>query len=150
MKQNWTEQELVEFWTLTDSEKQLLEQRTESGRLGYAVLIKFFRIEGRFPLYNKEAPQSAIDFLANQLNSSASVWLDFPLKGSSSERARLGRAKSAESPANSRRITYLKSASYKYNKIIFFSYQGVLLFFEIPSFLGSRMPYWSGFWRFRD
>ncbi len=53
MKQNWTEQELVEFWTLTDSEKQLLEQRTESGRLGYAVLIKFFRIEGRFPLYNK-------------------------------------------------------------------------------------------------
>ena len=35
MKQNWTEQELVEFWTLTDSEKQLLEQRTESGRLGY-------------------------------------------------------------------------------------------------------------------
>ena len=88
MKQNWSEQELVEFWTLTDSEKQLLEQRTESGRLGYAVLIKFFRIEGRFPLYNKEAPQSAIDFLADQLNSSASVWLDFPLKGRSSERAR--------------------------------------------------------------
>jgi hypothetical protein len=88
MKQNWTERELVEFWTLSDSEKQLLEQRTESGRLGYAVLIKFFQIEGRFPLYNKEAPWSAVDFLADQLNSPASVWLDFPLKGPSSERAR--------------------------------------------------------------
>lgn len=46
MKQRWTEQELVAHWTLTEPERQLLEQRTARGRLGLAVLLKFFQFEG--------------------------------------------------------------------------------------------------------
>ena len=56
MKQRWTEQELVAYWDLTEPEKQLLEQRTERGRLGLAVMLKFFQLEGRFPRYHKEVP----------------------------------------------------------------------------------------------
>ncbi len=42
MKQNWSKSEVVEYWSLTDSEKALLDQRTEHGRLGFAILLKFF------------------------------------------------------------------------------------------------------------
>jgi hypothetical protein len=41
MKQYWSEGELVEFWTLTEVERQFSDQRTPRGRLGLAVLLKF-------------------------------------------------------------------------------------------------------------
>jgi hypothetical protein len=88
MKQHWNEQELVEHWTLTDSDKQLLDQRTERGRLGLAVLLKFFQAEGRFPLHHKEVPLLAVNFLAEQRGIPVTAWFDFPLKGRSSERGR--------------------------------------------------------------
>ncbi len=43
MKQYWSEGDLVEFWTLTDVERQLSDQRTPRGRLGLAVLLKYFQ-----------------------------------------------------------------------------------------------------------
>lgn len=88
MKQRWNEQELIQHWTLTETEKPLLEQRTERGRLGLAVLLKFFQIEGRFPLYHKEAPLEAIDFIADQLGVPLALWFDYPLKGRSGKRDR--------------------------------------------------------------
>jgi hypothetical protein len=88
MKQRWNEQELIQHWTLTEAEKPLLEQRTERGRLGLAVLLKFFQIEGRFPLYHKEAPLEAIDFIADQLGVPVALWFDYPLKGRSGKRDR--------------------------------------------------------------
>ncbi len=36
MKQYWNEGELIEFWTLTDVERQFSDQRTQRGRLGLA------------------------------------------------------------------------------------------------------------------
>ena len=42
MKQCWSGSDLAEFWTLSSDEKQLSEQRTQQGRLGLAVLLKFF------------------------------------------------------------------------------------------------------------
>lgn len=88
MKQHWNERELAEFWTLTDSEKRLLFQRTEQGRLGLAVMLKFFQIESRFPLYPKEVPLLAADFIAEQLAIPVAAWFDYPLKGRSGKRDR--------------------------------------------------------------
>ena len=88
MKQHWNEQELVESWTLTAAEKQLLYQRTERGRLGLAVMLKFFQHEGRFPLYHKEPPLLAVDFIADQLAIPTSTWFNYPLKGRSGKRDR--------------------------------------------------------------
>ncbi len=88
MKQYWSEHELVEFWTLTDVERQLSDQRTQRGRLGLAVLLKFFQLESRFPSYHKEAPLPAVDYVAEQLDVPAMAWLDYPLKGRSGSRDR--------------------------------------------------------------
>ena len=88
MKQYWSEGELVEFWTLTDVERQLADQRTQRGRLGLAVLVKFFQFEGRFPSYHQEVPLPVVDYVAEQLEVSAITWFDYPLKGRSGSRDR--------------------------------------------------------------
>lgn len=88
MKQHWSEQELIEFWTLADAERQLLGQRTPRGRFGLAILLKFFQLEGRFPYYHKEVPLAAVDYVAEQLDVSAAAWFDYPLKGRSGSRDR--------------------------------------------------------------
>ena len=88
MKQYWSEGELVEFWTLTDAERQLSDQRTPRGRLGFAVLLKYFQFEGRFPSYHKEAPLPAVGYVAEQLAVPAIAWFDYPLKGRSGSRDR--------------------------------------------------------------
>ena len=68
--------------------KQLCEQRTQQGRLGLAVLLKFFQLEGRFPHDPKEVPLPAVEYLAEQLEVPALAWFDSPLKGRSGSRDR--------------------------------------------------------------
>jgi TnpA family transposase len=88
MKQNWDERELSESWTLTDSEKKLLQQRAKRNRLGFAILLKFFQLEGRFPTFYKEVPKAPIDFLADQIDASTDLWFDYPLKSRTGKRDR--------------------------------------------------------------
>ena len=88
MKQCWSTSELAESWTLSDDEKQLSDQRTQQGRLGLAVLLKFFQVEGRFPHYHKEVPMPAVGYVAEQLEVLPAVWFDYPLKGRSGSRDR--------------------------------------------------------------
>ena len=63
MKRHWDEQELAEHWSLTHDEFELLRNRTERSRIGFAVLLKFFQVEGRFPSDRKEVPAVALDYL---------------------------------------------------------------------------------------
>ena len=88
MKQCWSASELAEFWTLSGDERQLSDQRTQQGRLGLAVLLKFLQVEGRFPHYHKEVPMPAVDYVAEQLEVLAAAWFDYPLKGRSGSRDR--------------------------------------------------------------
>ena len=88
MKQRWEEEDLVDHWTLTDADKKLFFQRTDRGRFGLAVLLKFFQIEGRFPRYHKEVPAAALEYLGKQLAIPATLWFDYELKGRSGKRDR--------------------------------------------------------------
>ena len=53
MKRQWETEELIEQFTLMPSELEVLpEEKTNAmahNRLGFAVLLKFFQNEGRFP-----------------------------------------------------------------------------------------------------
>ena len=88
MKQRWSGSELAQFRSLSGDGKQLCEQRTQQGRLGLAVLLKFFQLEGRFPHDHKEVPLPAVEYLAEQLEVPALAWFDSPLKGRSGRRDR--------------------------------------------------------------
>ena len=41
MKRHWDEQGLAEHWALSTGELELLTNRTDRSRLGFAVLLKF-------------------------------------------------------------------------------------------------------------
>jgi hypothetical protein len=54
MRQPWEIDELVEAWTLVDDDLGLVANKTGATRLGFAVLLKFFELEARFPASQDE------------------------------------------------------------------------------------------------
>ena len=88
MKRHWDEQELAEHWSLRHDEFELLRKRTERSRIGFAVLLKFFQIEGRFPSSRKEVPAVALDYLGDQLEVSRKASSEYEFAGRSSKRDR--------------------------------------------------------------
>ena len=88
MKQHWDDLALAEHWSLSDDELPLLDNRTESSRLGFAVLLKFFQIEGRFPRSRREVPADSVQYLAKQLTIAPEAFDAFDLTGRNSERLR--------------------------------------------------------------
>ena len=81
MKRNWTDEELSEHWLLTANELALLPNRLDYNRLGCAVQLKFFDIEGRFPRSPREIPPAALCFVADQLRISPSVFPQYNWQG---------------------------------------------------------------------
>jgi hypothetical protein len=66
MKRHWTRDELEQQWTLFAQEQQQLKNKTGATRLGFAVLMKFFQVAGRFPDDHTEVPRDVIRFVADQ------------------------------------------------------------------------------------
>ena len=55
MKRHWTTEELQAHWKLLPTEKKLVKQRGgRHAQLGFAVLLKFFQNEGRFPRHRND------------------------------------------------------------------------------------------------
>ena len=77
MKLHWLADELVEFWSMTPDELGLLKGSSESHRLGFALLLKFFQIEGYFPRTHREIPDEAIEFVAKFLDTPSSTFKDY-------------------------------------------------------------------------
>ena len=67
MKRTWSPDELAAHWVLTDTERQLLPDRVDHNRLGFAAHLKFFELEGRFPESSRDIPAAALNALAMQL-----------------------------------------------------------------------------------
>jgi hypothetical protein len=67
MKRDWEIPELQEYWTLQPGELNLLTSRNDENRLGFALLLKFFQIEGRFPTSKSEIPRKCAAFVAEQI-----------------------------------------------------------------------------------
>ena len=81
MQYHWTDDELTVHWSLTAEELTLLPNRVDYNRLGFAVQLKFFDIEGRFPRTPREIPTSALGWIAHQLDCSPSVFQQYDWRG---------------------------------------------------------------------
>lgn len=88
MKRHWDEQELAEHWSLGPGERDMLTNRTDRSRLGFAALLKFFQIEGRFPRDRGEVPARVLGHLADQLAVSREAFSQYDLAGRSGKRDR--------------------------------------------------------------
>jgi hypothetical protein len=67
MRRDWEPEELIASWTLVDDDWRLVGNKAGSTRLGFALLLKFFEIDARFPRYAGDVPQAAITYVAGQV-----------------------------------------------------------------------------------
>ena len=74
MKRDWHPDELTEHWTLMPGEKEQALSKRQASRLGFAVLLKFFQHQGRFPRSAREVPKAVVDHLASQLDAASASW----------------------------------------------------------------------------
>ena len=64
MERVWEPEQLISCWTLDEADWRLLANKTGATRLGFALSLKFFDLEGRFPANAQELPQLAVDYVA--------------------------------------------------------------------------------------
>ena len=83
MKRKWTEEELIERWTLMPDELPLLSNKAGHTRLGFAVLLRFFAGEGRFPSSKGEVPGAVVAHLAKQVRVAAEEYMRYDWQGRS-------------------------------------------------------------------
>ncbi|MEO0887656.1 MAG: Tn3 family transposase [Cyanobacteria bacterium J06634_6] len=92
MKRQWETEELIEQFTLMPSELALLPDEitnaTAHNRLGFAVLLKFFQVEGRFPQHVGEVPKAVAAFITQQLNLSEEDYRQYQWSGRTIKRHR--------------------------------------------------------------
>jgi len=77
MKRNWSTDELIEFFTLTPKDLELIGNKTGATRLGFSVLLKFFQVEARFPSSKGEVPEDITIFIAKQLKLSSRLFQEY-------------------------------------------------------------------------
>src|SRR6266487_358665 len=68
MKRMWDIEEVVEHFTLLPSDLELLANKTGATRLGFALLLKCFQYEARFPLIKNDIPKPIVDYIAHHLD----------------------------------------------------------------------------------
>jgi hypothetical protein len=81
MKRQWTRDELADHWTLGPNELELLANKSGATRLGFAVLLKAFTLEGRFPRQKHDVPGVVIVHIANQVNVAADLYPRYEWSG---------------------------------------------------------------------
>src|SRR5579859_1583940 len=81
VKRTWDIEELIEHFTLVSADTDLLGNKTGATRLGFALLLKCFQLEARFPASKAEIPRDVIDYIANQLHLPASLYRQYDWTG---------------------------------------------------------------------
>ena len=67
MREHWELEDLIASWTLDEDDWLLLANKTGATRLGFALLLKFFDLEGRFPADAGELPAAVVNYVARQV-----------------------------------------------------------------------------------
>ena len=76
MRREWELEDLIACWTLDEDELALLANKTGATRLGFALLLKYFEQEARFPR-REDVPRAAVDFMAGQVKVGAELFADY-------------------------------------------------------------------------
>ncbi len=77
MRLEWSAEDLVGSWTLVDEDWRLVGNKSGATRLGFALLLKFFELEARFPASIEEFPPAAVSYVAGQVRVDAGELADY-------------------------------------------------------------------------
>lgn len=77
MKRNWSQIELEEQFSLFPNEINLImNKRTNANRLGFAILLKYFQQEARFPNDKHDVTTVVVQYVANQIDIAGTDFFD--------------------------------------------------------------------------
>ena len=68
-------------WTLRAADRALLGNKSGTTRLGFAVLLKLFALEGRFPHRPEDVPLAVVEAIALQVGVPAAAWRGYAWQG---------------------------------------------------------------------
>lgn len=83
MRSEWEFEDLIASWTLVEADWKLIANKSGATRLGFALLLKFFEIDARFPDRMDEIPTAAVSFVAEQVKVPASALESYDWSGRS-------------------------------------------------------------------
>ena len=107
MRAEWEPDELIDAWTLTGGDWDLIANKAGVTRLGFAVMLKFYEIEGRFPAYREEVPQAAVAYLGSLVKVEPALFAKYSWRaGRSSTTGR----RSAGHTGSGRRLRPMRTA----------------------------------------
>ncbi len=89
MRQEWEPEDLIEVWTLLEKDQERLRNKSGANRLGFALLLKFFEVEARFPENAEEIPAPAVAYVAQQVKVPAEEWAAYDWSGRAIKRHRV-------------------------------------------------------------
>jgi len=81
MNRRWRDEELSIFWRILPEENRMIQDKRGATRLGFAIFLKFFQYEGRFPYGPHEISSQTVAFMAGQVGVNASEWDLYPWGG---------------------------------------------------------------------
>ncbi|MGH3124568.1 MAG: DUF4158 domain-containing protein, partial [Streptosporangiaceae bacterium] len=81
MRAEWEPDELIGSWTLVEGDWTLIANKAGATRLGFALILKFYEIEGRFPVYPEEIPQVAVEYVASLVKVDAPLFAEYSWRG---------------------------------------------------------------------
>jgi hypothetical protein len=89
MRVEWLTEDLVGSWTLVDEDWRLVGNKAGSTRLGFALLLKFFELEARFPSSAAELPPAAVSYVAQQVAVESGMLAEYDWSGRAIKRHRV-------------------------------------------------------------
>jgi hypothetical protein len=84
MQQHWTTDELIDHWTVLPPEREILANKTGVIRLGFAVMLKAFALDGRFPASIHDIPALIVAYVAQQVDVEPELYPTYAWRGRSS------------------------------------------------------------------
>jgi hypothetical protein len=89
VRREWEPADLIEVWTLLEEDQDRLRNKSGANRLGFALLLKFFEVEARFPEDAAEVPVAAVSYVAQQVKVPAEEWGAYDWSGRAIKRHRM-------------------------------------------------------------
>ncbi len=81
MRREWEPEDVVACWTLIEADWALVANKSGATRLGFALLLKFFELEARFPRHLGELPPAAVAYVGAQTKVDPGVLADYDWSG---------------------------------------------------------------------
>jgi hypothetical protein len=77
MRREWEPEDLIACWTLVEADWLLVANKSGPTRLGFALALKFFELEGRFPRQPGDLPAAAVEYVAGQVKVDPGVFSQY-------------------------------------------------------------------------